>query len=495
MYQDDDENYWIEKVKRGLPLKDVPEAKMSEAVCLAAVQQNGNALRYVPYDRMSDALCLAAVQQNGNALKYVPEQDKSTVIEKIGVATVLKSNYDAIQHFPKNQDYEYSDILKNVEYVMITEVPNPGPEVEDARLVYSNHPKRKDKTVCVSKKCLETLLSHLPSENKQVTAAFTGHANQDSASLAGFSVNDIHQLCKKYPMITQVNLLACNTAKAQVFDKEKSMWEEVRNKKEQQSQLKGDFYTGKLSEKNTIAAIYNKIFNKPDSGGVAYVLVKEDNENSLYYAEKNESSISPQKIVLNNDQITSLQTLVNKNKPFKYPKESYQQVSIDFDSEKMQKIKQICYGRIERGSSLEPSVAYKENKKRYPYLHTHKIMLAESPENNPAFQKIEDSLLKKVVAAFVQDKTFTRPLAIKGYTKSVHVDAKTNQIEISRTHAYKGQYNSSLFSQKKSNIDYKKLDAERAKEEKESTTGEKTTGETAFKALKIKVNTPENKKV
>ena len=44
----------------------------SEAVCLAAVKQNGWAIQYI--DEPSEAVCLAAVQENGLALQYIKKQ-------------------------------------------------------------------------------------------------------------------------------------------------------------------------------------------------------------------------------------------------------------------------------------------------------------------------------------------------------------------------------------------------------------------------------------
>jgi len=44
------------------------------AIFLTVVQQNGNALEYVPKTLRTQALCVAAVQQNVNASEYVPQR-------------------------------------------------------------------------------------------------------------------------------------------------------------------------------------------------------------------------------------------------------------------------------------------------------------------------------------------------------------------------------------------------------------------------------------
>ena len=46
-------------------------------ICMAAVQQNGYALQYVPVELRAPELCMAAVQRNGDALQFVPEELKT----------------------------------------------------------------------------------------------------------------------------------------------------------------------------------------------------------------------------------------------------------------------------------------------------------------------------------------------------------------------------------------------------------------------------------
>ena len=49
--------------KHFIPLKFVPETIRTEAICLAAVKENGYSLQYVPEAMKTEALCLAAVEQ------------------------------------------------------------------------------------------------------------------------------------------------------------------------------------------------------------------------------------------------------------------------------------------------------------------------------------------------------------------------------------------------------------------------------------------------
>ena len=44
----------------------------SEALCLAAVKQDGLAIESLPKNRVAPEICLAAVKQNARAIEYVP---------------------------------------------------------------------------------------------------------------------------------------------------------------------------------------------------------------------------------------------------------------------------------------------------------------------------------------------------------------------------------------------------------------------------------------
>ena len=59
--------------RNGNALQVVPEGLRTPELCMAAVQRNGDALRYVPMELMTLELCMSAVQENGNALQFVPE--------------------------------------------------------------------------------------------------------------------------------------------------------------------------------------------------------------------------------------------------------------------------------------------------------------------------------------------------------------------------------------------------------------------------------------
>ena len=53
----------------------------TEAVCLEAVKNDGNALQYVK--EQTEAVCLEAVKRNGDALRYVKEQTEAVCLEAV----------------------------------------------------------------------------------------------------------------------------------------------------------------------------------------------------------------------------------------------------------------------------------------------------------------------------------------------------------------------------------------------------------------------------
>ena len=89
--------YRIAVEQWGEVLGDVPEARRSDAMCLAAVSQNAEALRHVPEERRSDAICLAAVSQSGLTLERVPEARRSDAI----CLAAVSQNGKALRHVPE----------------------------------------------------------------------------------------------------------------------------------------------------------------------------------------------------------------------------------------------------------------------------------------------------------------------------------------------------------------------------------------------------------
>jgi hypothetical protein len=57
---------------RASAIGNVPDNMCSEALCLAAVRQDGLAIESLPKIRLTPEICLEAVKQNARAIEYVP---------------------------------------------------------------------------------------------------------------------------------------------------------------------------------------------------------------------------------------------------------------------------------------------------------------------------------------------------------------------------------------------------------------------------------------
>jgi hypothetical protein len=57
----------------------VPESLKTEAIYVAAVQNNGRILEKVPEPLKTEAVCMAAVRQNSAALEFVPENLRAQI--------------------------------------------------------------------------------------------------------------------------------------------------------------------------------------------------------------------------------------------------------------------------------------------------------------------------------------------------------------------------------------------------------------------------------
>jgi len=78
--------YWRQKVRKGeVALKDVPESMRTEAVCIAAVRQDGWDLGDVPQELQTERICRAAVRQNAYVIDIVPASIKPKIRAALGI--------------------------------------------------------------------------------------------------------------------------------------------------------------------------------------------------------------------------------------------------------------------------------------------------------------------------------------------------------------------------------------------------------------------------
>lgn len=71
--------------------KNIPQENQTEAMCLAAINNNSDAFQYVAERNKSNEVCLAAVKMNGNLLKDVPDKNKNREMCLIAIDTILSN--------------------------------------------------------------------------------------------------------------------------------------------------------------------------------------------------------------------------------------------------------------------------------------------------------------------------------------------------------------------------------------------------------------------
>ena len=50
--------------------------KITEKLCIMAVNKEGTTLRYVPENMKTEKICIMAVKNNSKAIQYVPDKSK-----------------------------------------------------------------------------------------------------------------------------------------------------------------------------------------------------------------------------------------------------------------------------------------------------------------------------------------------------------------------------------------------------------------------------------
>ena len=101
---------YLERVKSGMRLNDVPHTLRNREICLEAVRKNGKALKFVP-DKLKEEhpeLCLEAVRQNGKAILFAPWTTELWL-------EAVRNNGDLIEYLPyrpENKDI-FLEALRN----------------------------------------------------------------------------------------------------------------------------------------------------------------------------------------------------------------------------------------------------------------------------------------------------------------------------------------------------------------------------------------------
>lgn len=455
--------YLAAVTQNGLVLDDVPESARTPDMCAAAIKQNALALEFVPDKLLTPENCIAAVTQNSMALEFVPEDLKTLVFDKIGLKNIVANNYAARKFVPNTpeNDQAITDFLINVDNVIVAYKDNVDYEIKDFISVYGNHKKRIGKTVHVYSEDHTMLLDDLANlKAKSINLVLIDHANESSVSVGGFLANELTEVLTKYEYINKVTLLACNTVKTKVLDREKAMIQQYADSENSNSTGNGFFIMSReLQEKD-----YADILTKAKLDSVA-VLIKKDNSYKLVFLKldsQTKMAVASPAIPLTEQQISGLQKIANKNKKFPFPKEeqrinTVRDASLPINEKDWENILAITTN-VKRFDRAHPN--YQNDKKIIPFLSSVTV------DESECKGQLLNSFLTKVVDKVVEERNdgnLHRDVQIKGYPNPIHVDTKDQRMHVTRTHLYTNDYKSPQFFNKTDNIDRKKLDDERSK--------------------------------
>ena len=87
--------------RRGAIIKDMSDAKKTDAICKIAISRYWYAIKYIPEDKKTIEMCKIAVLYDGQLLEYVPNDKKTDKICEIAVGQTIH----ALRFVPDNKKY------------------------------------------------------------------------------------------------------------------------------------------------------------------------------------------------------------------------------------------------------------------------------------------------------------------------------------------------------------------------------------------------------
>lgn len=365
-------------------------------------------------------LCLDFVKQNPMVLEYISNlETRSVIIETITPAIILRKNFSAKKFFKKNDPINFSEILKDIEYVIVTK--GHEAEVNTSCLIYASGEKRKDKTIRVESEDVEALLHKLNQLGTQkINLTLIGHHSLQDPTIAGINAKYIINLLEKFNIIHRVILFGCFSVDGQLFNNEKEKiiaFSELEKKKFEFINHASGFATLFISSDEPLnESLYKNLLPQIEKTMKLkhnYVLIKnKNNQFKLLYLEQNQIT---KNFTLNDNKLSDLQKIINKNKLFKFN----QSLVAYFRNENPLSLA-LQYEILDVCDDLYPSLEkshpkYKERKETLPFLGKTIIAPSES-------DKLSKSLFRDIAENITVNKKISHSIKIKGYRKVLSVD-------------------------------------------------------------------------
>ncbi|OGT59935.1 MAG: hypothetical protein A3E85_04760 [Gammaproteobacteria bacterium RIFCSPHIGHO2_12_FULL_45_12] len=474
--------------KKGEFIKDIPTQRWDPEICSESIKQRHDMIDYIvktlgasfnsdQYREFS----LEVVRQNPKNLAHIDDQYKSFVIDTLDPEKILMTDYDFIKHFPPHYPLQavLEKLLPNIVHVVVTgDGHYDCSEIRDSFAVYANAPARKGKTLHISAMNLNRLLDDImkyQGGNGHLNLVLLGHTSIGSESIAEKSVSQIVDLLADHAVIKRVTLLGCNTVRAKPLEQEIEMGKKYRESLlvPEKNTYSGVILMSDYPDKDMQNILFKKTCSDKDRDQTDTVFVFINNKPSLIsyvlLLKKDEITghISEQRYDLNDVRKIGIGKLIGKRwdrLPFpsiiKPPIYYFGGMSREFLSpRKTEKLVEILNLSEPRFSKRHPQ--YKWDKKRFPFMRGVAMNEAEQ-------DKLDTSLLKKLVDAIKAEPRVKREVEVKGYTRSLHVDMVEEGFRGSRSNIYEKEYRyrtpDSFFGRSsveiKPNIIYKQMYAE-----------------------------------
>ncbi len=461
------------------------DKKKYDKLCLEAIKISSGALAHVNPNKLSDEkvydeICLEAVQGDIRALQLVNENNisKETYTKLCNLVSAQDNwlaYYPLYKCLQKNNpifEKKLREFLSTVQHIVVTENKFVGDnELQDVYSVYANHPHRKGTTIQAGKEYANELLALVKEMNvkNNINLAFLGHANVDSADIAGVSKKKMVRFLEQFDNINRVTLLGCSTGKSLMSNKEAEIIKKTAAEKNVETVGlvlfgKACHFTGK--EDPRIAEFLTTIqANTKQSQVSVYMLSETDNpeiyklvhvhgeNNPLVMTKKSES-------ILDKTAVKKLFKLNKEGQAFEFKtKISDQPIWLrggkqqkTLEEKEISLLSQVFHGRKTRFDKTSPE--YKLNKQKHPFLTSVKLSEAE------AVSLLQKSLLEDLFTCIRNSNSINRDLTIKGYTNSLQVDTHQKGLHVYRTYSYSKSYksfNKTFFEKNEESIDYKKI--------------------------------------
>lgn len=439
-------------------LEWIPPEFCNPELFIHAVKKNPEHLRYVPRGMMFK-VGVEWVKSEAIAIGYLPSALRQKIIDAIGPEELLLKDFMVAPLLFEYEAYHLiiEQLLARCEHLVVTkpQALQEDAEIRDSYLVYANASKRVGKTLHVDANFLSNCLDLLAT-NKNLNLVVLGHDPffVGQRKLGGLSNLEIVQTLKSNANISRLTLLTCNSAKANLLDKEKEINQRLiaRRSQNKPSEVVALILMSSLPENGHYKKIYESLNCEE-----MFVWVQETSNQVLLFQNKRGEQLQR---ILSDEESKKLHRAIYPNgKKIPFPKKEGTLTCIRGREEKLSQKEYIALTRIitQENPYSKTHPEYRNNKQIYCFFNNVQIDEGE-------YKKLKPCLLKDIID-LVQLAKLSQTVHVKAYNNVLHVHTQEKRfVSAVKTANYERDYkekNRSLFfSGIKGSVNTDALDAE-----------------------------------